>query len=465
MINSEQIPGHGTTRMLAEHAAGLTYDELPDDVVALTKRCILDTLGVIAGASRLSAEGKILAGYVRDQGGKPESTVFGFDFKAPAGWATFVNGSLGHMLDYDDVANASHLSIATIPVALALAERQGGIDGKSFITAVAVGMDVMTRLNNAITIPQWISNEGWFATQVLGYIAGAATAGHVLGLTADQMENAFGTAFTQTAGSRQMAVDESTDLRAMQAGFSGQGAILAADLAQRGIIGSKEIIEGKYGFFKTYVRDNNPDWTALIGGLGAEFPVLQSHGFKVWPHCAHIRPCTAAVLELRRGGISPDDVEHIEIVGGSQATQLLSTPIDAKRRPQAAIDAKYSVPFTSAVAMVRGNVTLRDYTPEGLQNPDVLAMADRITYRPAPSSHSLSPTVEIQTKDGQTRSKHVDSVPGDADNPVGWTEIEAKFRDCVSFTDVAPDKIDSVVTGVANLQNLDDVTELVRLLN
>ncbi|MDH3699762.1 MAG: MmgE/PrpD family protein, partial [Alphaproteobacteria bacterium] len=158
----------GATRKLAEHAAELTYDMLPEELVALTKRCILDTLGVTLGASRLSPEGQTLADYVRDIGGKAESTVMGFGFKAPAGAAVFVNGSLGHMLDYDDVAKTGHLSIVTIPVALALAERQGGIDGKDLITAVAAGMDVMTRLSGAITIPQWISNEGWFATQLLG---------------------------------------------------------------------------------------------------------------------------------------------------------------------------------------------------------------------------------------------------------------------------------------------------------
>lgn len=453
----------GATRKLAEHAAALTYDMLPEELVALTKRCILDTLGVTLGASRLSPQGQTLADYVRDIGGKAESTVMGFGFKAPAGAAVFVNGSLGHMLDYDDVAKTGHLSIVTIPVALALAERKGGIDGKDLITAVAAGMDVMTRLSAAITIPQWISNEGWFATQLLGYIAGAATAGHVLGLNADQMENAFGNAFTQTAGSRQMAVDESTDLRAMQAGFCGQGAVLAADLAQRGIIGSKAIIEGKYGFFKTYVRDENPDWQALVGDLGNHFPVLQTHGFKVWPHCAHIRPCTAAILQLRRDGVAPEAVDSIDIVGGSQATQLLSTPIEAKRRPQAAIDAKYSVPFTSAVAMTNGSVTLRDYTPEGLNNPAVLAMADRVRYRPDTTSNLLMPTVEVRLKNGDTRSCQVQSVPGDADEPVGWTEIDAKFRDCISFVELDTGSVDRIVESIAGLEKMADATNLLKI--
>ena len=453
--------GAGATRKLAGHVSALTYDMLPDDVVALTKRCILDTLGVTMGASRLTPEGRILADYVRDLGGKPESSVLGFDFKAPAGWAVFVNGAMGHMLDYDDVAYAGHTSIATIPVAFALAEREGGVSGEEFITAVAAGMDVMCRLSQAISIPQWISVEGWFQTQLLGYIAGAATAGRLLRLNADQIENAFGAAFTQTAGSRQMAVDESTDLRSMQAGFSGQGAILAADLAKRGIVGSKEVIEGVYGLFKTYVRDDTPNWDALVGGLGVRFPILETHGFKVWPHCAHIRPCTAAVLQLRRDDVTPDNVERIEIIGGSKATQLLSHPIEANRRPQVAIDAKYSVPFTTAVAMTNGGVTLQAYTDEGLNNADVLAMADRVSYRPDPGANALTPVIKIFTKDGQVHSHQVHSVPGDANNPVGWEEIEAKFRDCVSFLEVSAAETDRAVDFVANFEQCGDATALI----
>ena len=144
---------------------------------------------------------------------------------------------------------------------------------------------------------------------------------------------------------------------------------------------------------------------------------------------------------MRRDGVDPEAIEHIDIVGGSQATQLLSTPIESKRRPQAAIDAKYSVPFTSAVAMATGNVTLRDYTPEGLNDPAVLAMAERIRYRPDPTSNSLMPTVEVRLKNGDTRSCQVHSVPGDAKEPVGWAEIEAKFRDCMSFVELEPSNV------------------------
>ena len=115
--------------------------------------------------------------------------------------------------------------------------------------------------------------------------------------------------------------------------------------------------------------------------------------------------------------------------------------------------------------MTNGNVTLRDYTPEGLSDPAVLAMAERIRYRPDPTSNSLMPTVEVCLKNGETRSCQVGSVPGDANEPVGWAEIEAKFRDCMSFVELEPGTVDRMVENIANLEKMVDATELLNALN
>ena len=463
------------TRKLARHAAELRFEQLPPPLVELLKQCVLDTLGVAIGASGLAPEARTVANYVLDLGGKPESTLLGFGRKAPAPWAAFVNGSLGHMLDYDDVGAGGHVSIVTIPVACAVAEKQGGISGKEFLTAIAAGTDLHTRLNQAIRIPDWTIAEGWFPTQLFGYLSGAVTAGRLLGLDPHKMENALGIAFNQMSGSRQMAVGAATHMRSMQAGFSGQGALLAAELAGRGVVGSKDVIEGRYGLFRTYVRDPHPDWHAMLQRLGEEFPLLARHGFKVWPACGYTRATNTAILSLReQHGLAPDHVESITVVGGTGGAQLLSEPLEQKRRPKLAIDGKYSIPFTSAVMMVKGNVTLHDYTEEGLRDPAVLAMADRVTYRaeadaalPIGGESALSrPTVEIRTRDGRLLSCRPDGVPGDPSHPMAAGALEAKFRDCVAFAvkPIPAANIDRVITSIAGLEKLEDVTEVLRLL-
>ncbi len=465
----------GVTRALAAHATHLAYDALPQPLVERIKQCVLDTLGVSIGASSLAEEAKIVVDYVRELGGRPESRILGFGGRAPAAWAVFANGSLGHMLDYDDVGGGGHVSIATVPVAFALAEKQGRVSGRDFITAIAAGTDIHVRLNQAVDIPDWTMAEGWFATQLFGFISGAATAARMLGLTVDETENAFGVAYTQLSGSRQMAVGTATHLRSMQAGFSGQGAVLAAQLARRGIVGSREIIEGRYGFFRNYVRTENPDWDAIVGDLGRRFPMLDVHGFKVWPACGYTRPTNTAALELRREhDIKPEDVEAITVVGGTGATQLLSEPLDLKRRPKLGIDGKYSIPFTTAVMMVKGNVTLSDYTDEGLRDARVLAMADKVSYRadkdaalPAGGNSTVSrPTVEIRLKGGRVVSHRARGVPGDPQHPVTRQMLEAKFRDCVSFaaTPLAPDRVERAIEMIRDLEHVSDVSEIMQLL-
>ncbi len=469
------VKGKGVTRRLSRHAATLQFEALPPALVEMIKQCVMDTLGVSIGASTLAPEAAILADYIADLGGKPEATILGFGGKAPAAWATFVNGSLGHMLDFDDLGESGHPSIVTIPVALAVAEKLGGVSGRDLITAIAAGTDVMTRISRAIEVPDWTMTEGWFATQLLGFVAGAATAGRLFGLDEEGMENALGIGFNQMSGSRQMAVGAATHMRSMQAGFSGQGAVMAAELARRGIIGSKEIVEGRYGFFKTYIRGGEPDWGGIVAGLGEHFPLLEKHGFKVWPACAYTRTTNAAILALRQEhGLKPEDIESIVIVGGTGGTQLLCEPIELKRRPKVSIDGKYSIPFTSAVMAAKGNVTLRDYTQEGLSDPRVLAMADRVSYRPASQpvtgkggSADISRTsVEIVTRDGRLFEHRATSVPGDPKNPVSWERLEEKFRDCVSFS-AKPISIGNVNSAAERIQRLEaesDATAIVGLL-
>ena len=479
--SAEAATGKDASRKLARHAATLRYEAIPGELLELTKQCVLDTLGVAIGASGVNEEATLVHDYVRDLGGKAEATIWGFGGKAPAPWAAMVNGSLGHMLDYDDVSDGGHVSISTIPPGFAIAEKlalQGTqINGKDFLTAVVAGTDIHTRLSLAIDIPDWTMAEGWFATQLFGFISGSATAGRLLGLDEDKMENALGIGYNQMSGSRQMAVGAATHMRAMQAGFSGQAATAGAEMARRGIIGDKEFLEGRYGMFHNYVRTGTPDWDAVIGELGTRFPLLKTHGFKVWPACAYTRPTNAATLILRNTHkLKPEDVESITIVGGTGGTQLLCEPLDKKRRPQVSIDGKYSIPFTTGVMMARGNVTLRDYTDEGLRDPAALAMADKVSYRAIPgakmerggSSGSIGiVTVEIKTKDGRLLSSKPDSVPGDPKQRVGWDVIESKFRDCVSFAarPIAAKNIDRVIELVRSLEQQRDVTEIVRVLS
>jgi 2-methylcitrate dehydratase PrpD len=260
----------------------------------------------------------------------------------------------------------------------------------------------------------------------------------------------------------------------MQAGFSGHGAIMAAELAEKGLTGTRDILEGRYGLFRTYIR-GEPDWSELLGGLGARFPLLALHGFKVWPACSYSRRPNAAIQTLcNTHNLTPDDIDSITVVGGTGGVRMLCEPLDLKRRPQRAIAAKHSIPFTAAIMAVRGNVTLRDYTEDALRDPAILAMADRIFYRPAAGGGAArgdgpvtsSPSVEIVTRDGRKLMHKPDGVPGDPRHPATQSQLETKFRDCIAFAakPLSASATDELIATINDLDQVRDFRDVMRLL-
>jgi 2-methylcitrate dehydratase PrpD len=461
----------GATRKLAGYAASLSYGALPLEIVNLTKQCILDTLGVTIGASTLAPEAALLREHVVEQSGAHEASLLGFGGKSPAGLAAFLNGSMGHMLDYDDAALGVHPGIVTVPVAMALAEKQGGVSGRELLAAVSLGCDIAARAALAAR-----GMQGFFGTQLHGFIAGAAAGGRVMGLSEDEMLNAFAIAFTQLCGSSQLGVGDGTHLRGMQAGFSGQGAVLAVLLAKRGIAGSGEAFEGRYGLFKTYARVPEPDWDALVGELGTRFVLPEHQFFKIWPACAVNRPLLAAIGQLQEDFAPvPDDIASVT-VGGVDSDSLWE-PAASKRRPRTGIDAKFSAPFTAAVALQKGTVTLGDYTEDGLDDPAVLALAERVQYAPSEAGingptrlHEVNTGrgiyVELTMRNGEKLRRDAGRIPGDPNNPVKQAQLEAKSRDCVgrSLTPVPPANVERAIELIANLEQVEDATGLMRLL-
>ena len=153
--------------------------------------------------------------------------------------------------------------------------------------------------------------EGWFATQLFGFISGAATAGRLLGLDEDKMENALGIGYNQMSGSRQMAVGAATHMRSMQAGFLRAGATAGAEMARRGIIGDKEFLEGRYGLFHNlcahrHARLGRGDRRTRHALSAARTRMASRCG----PPALYTRPTNAATLILRNAHkLEPEDVE------------------------------------------------------------------------------------------------------------------------------------------------------------
>jgi 2-methylcitrate dehydratase PrpD len=467
-----QIPPHkpehdrefkeDAARTLARYALQLKFEQLPPAVVDLTKLCILDAMGTTLAATTLAPEAPMFHAYVREVGGHPECTLFGYGEKAPAQMAAFLNGSNSHMLDYDDVGSG-HVSVSTVSVAWAMAEKAGKpVSGRELLTAVAVGIDIHTRIYPYESTEEWDLRQPWSATQCFGYLSGAALASRLLGLSEEQAGNAMSLGYQQIAGASQRHLG-------MHAGWSSQGAVLAALLARQGIPGAKDILNGKAGMFHVYLNGEKPDLQRLTGDYGKRFRTLELHGFKAWPACGATRRPITAILELRKEhGLRPEDVKSIRVMGGEHLLRL-SEPRDLKRRPPHSAQAKFALPFTCGVAMAHGDVKLENYTPQGLKDERTLAMADLVTvevdHRPDRPADTAS--VEIITRSGQRLFKEVSHPLGDdRDNPMSREQIEAKFRNCATFSakPIAKANVDKVVALMGKLEQVSDVREILEQL-
>jgi 2-methylcitrate dehydratase PrpD len=454
---------------LAANIVGVSYEDLPPEVRDVTKKSILDTLSAILAGSTAESACKEIVELVKEGGGKEESNIIAYGGKVPAWMAAFANGAMSHAADYDDVHDEAkcHPSAHTVPAALAAAQRAGKVDGKEFITAVAAGIDVVCRLGFALTEP--MSEIDWFLPVVLGTFSSTAAAGRLLGLSKEQVVSAFGIAIHQAAGSKEMGSDIKSVIRAIRDAFSAKAGVLSALMAQRGITGVENSLEGKAGLFNLYFKGEY-DPRRLTDALGKRFEGVNV-SFKPWPACRGSHSYIDATLHLvREHDIKPQDIGEITAVVDANRKPLCE-PLEARRKPALSIHAKLNIPFPVAVAVARRQVVIGDFLPEALKDPKVLQIAEKVNYRFDPqlkgAPGTLPAIVEIKTKDGKRYSKRVDYPYGSPQNPLSMEDLVAKFRDCARYSarPISKDKVDRVIQLVTELENVPNVGQVIQLIS
>jgi 2-methylcitrate dehydratase PrpD len=188
--------GEGLTREIARRALAIRFADLPDEVRALARHCMLDTLGTaLAGADDELV--RILAAELAEQGGAPVCGVIGSEVRLPALSAALLNGTAAHALDYDDVnlAMPGHPTVAVLPAVLALAEERGA-SGEALMAAFVAGYETACRVGRLVA-PGHYNTLGFHATGTVGSFGAAAGCAHLLGLSEAQTVHALGIAATR----------------------------------------------------------------------------------------------------------------------------------------------------------------------------------------------------------------------------------------------------------------------------
>jgi len=447
----------------AAYAANVTYDRLPPELTRVLKRIVLDTIGTTLAGGTLGSGCRELADVIRAAGGTSESTLIGIGDRLPAPGAALVNGAMAHALNFDDVyPGGGHLGVVTLPAALAVAERQGGVSGKELLAALAAGTEIMARLQVAVRRAEDGSSEAKpQPTQMLGYFSAAASAGRVMRLDGRAMLSAFGLALMQASGNRQPVL-EGTPSKAIYAGFPNQGGVLAALLSQRGLRADCAALEGEAGFFPTFYmgRYYRP---ALVENLGDEYYTL-GVGFKPWPTTSRAHPFIEAALALAaEHRLREDEIADVHVVGGSYI-RTFCEPLATRLRPQTGVEAEDSIFFGVAKALVNQRVTLADFQPKGLAQSETVRLADRMRYSIDPEL-GYAGIVELTARAGQSYRVRVEKPLGDPTKPFSDDQLRAKFLDCATHAPVelTSAHLEELITRIERLEDVTDVGILARL--
>jgi 2-methylcitrate dehydratase PrpD len=453
------------TFLFAKNLVNIRYEDLPAGVVEATKKQVLDLWGVALGG--FSQPGpKELREIICDWGGKEESSIIGCKQKVPAPNAAHVNATMAHALDYDDVHETAiiHPGVAITPTCMAIAEKEGNVSGKEFITAIALGADMMCRLALATTPGTRPVNTGWHLTTLFGFLGAAGVAGRMLGLDEEGIVNAIGIAYHQCCGNGQCVIDGALTKR-MGPGFSVKGGITAALLAEKGVTGAKNCLEGEWGLYKLY-HHGNYDAKTLTMDLGKTFEGINV-AIKPYPCCRGVHPAIDAALALiKEHHFKAENIQKIVLSVSEGHYQLLCEPEDAKLKPRTPVDAQFSIPWGVATAIVRKQVTLDDFTETAIKSQEILEVTHKMSVKVDNSLNrpdKIEPTrVNLTTKQGEVYTKEVEEPLGSLERPMSFDDGARKFRDCAK--ELRSEQTDRVIELIGQLEQVANIKELVALL-
>lgn len=448
-------------RRLAEFAASLEFDDLPPAVIASACLRALDTIGIALAASAAETAPSIL-GALDGWGAGGACTVIGAKRTAAAPLAILANGALAHSLDFDDThaASITHASAVVVPVALAVGETLG-VDGAVLITAMVAGYETITRLGMAA--PGAFHSRGWHATGVCGPFAAALVAGRIEGLDADRLTAALGLAGSFASGLLEYLADGSW-VKRVHAGWAGHAGAVATALARGGFSGPASVLDGRFGFYRTFLGAE-PD-LAVFTTLGRlwETPGI---GFKPYPCCHYNHAYLDCALQLRRAhALAADDVASVECRVPAGQVPIVCEPRAAKLRPRSAYDARFSLPFSVASALLDGHVALDTYTSERLDEPRRLALAERVIHVVDPNStfpRGFPGWVRVRLRDGRLLEARTPDGRGGLACPLPPQAIIDKFRDNAGSVLPAA-RVTEIEQMILGLDAVTDVRELAALL-
>jgi 2-methylcitrate dehydratase PrpD len=451
----------GLTKYVSEFIVNAKYEDIPENVIALGKKTLLDGFG-LALAGSASGIGPIIRRYIETLGlSDGQASIIGTNRKAPARFAALANGISIHADDYDDTGSALHVAAPVLPAAFALCQL-GRRSGKDLMLAFHVGVEVASKIGDAIS-PRH-NGDGFHTTGTCGSFGSAAACAKLRGLSAKQTAYALGVAASEASGLRD---NFGSMTKPFHAGRAAENGIVAADLAALGWTASDDILEAPLGFFQAAGGGFDPG--AIVNRLGTPW-MFATPGdlIKRFP-CGTIQQ--AFMDEMLRliqdHNITAKDVERVEVGGNrSNLTTLF------RHHPTNSLEAKFSMEFAMSILLLEGKAGLSQFTDAVVQRPDVQDMIQRVNFYVDPEFDKQASQggnfqavlveggiIKIVMKDGRTLSGRTQPAKGSPENPMTYDEVADKFRGNAEFAKWPASKAESVIDMVKSLESASDLSQ------
>jgi 2-methylcitrate dehydratase PrpD len=395
---------------------------LAPDVLHHAKRAVIDWhAALLPGA--VVAPATMLESALKEELDRGEANL-ALGRKATVRAAALINGSAAHTVEVDDIFRDGivHPGAPTVAAALALAQAQGA-SGAQFLRAVTVGYEISTRIGAAMGKAHY---RYWHNTGTIGVFGACAAAAELLGLDAQRFAHALATATTFSAGLQQAFRMDSMS-KPLHAGRAAEAGLTAALAAKEGVTGSLDVIEGDAGF--GVAMSNGPDWNLSLSSLGKTFNICRMT-FKNHTCCGHTFAAIDGALALKeRMQVAARDIERVR-VGSYRAAKEVS----GHESPATPAEARFSLKYVVASALVHGSVRLAAFEPARLQDPDTRSLMERISVVIDPELDAAFPRqraarVAIRARDGREEEYLQPTRIGDPEAPLSDAQLEAKYRE------------------------------------
>jgi 2-methylcitrate dehydratase PrpD len=452
------------TDYVCQFVTSTEYERIPEDVIELGKKSILDGLGLALAGSRAQS-GTLCRQYLRELGvcdGK--ATVVGSSMQTSPRFAAFVNGVSIHADDFDDTQLAVakdrvygllvHPTVPVLPTLFALAERRA-VSGKQFMLAYHLGVEVECKIAEAISPRHY--QDGFHSTGTCGPFGSAAACAKLLGFERSKILQVFGLVASQSGGLRE---NFGTMTKPFQAGRAAESGVVSVELVALGWTAAEQILEAERGFFHAFGGSYDP--AAIMDRLGKPWTFISPGiSLKPYPSGSLTHPAMtelARLIELNK--IEAAQIEKVDVGANHNMTTTL-----LHHRPQNGLEAKFSMEFCIAILLLEHKAGLSEFSDKVVQRADVQEMIRRVNFYVDPVAESagydkMTSLLKIHLKGGRVIEGRADFGKGSPANPMTFEEAATKFKGCAEFAEWPRAKTEKIIEFVKALDSAPDVRAL-----